>query len=159
MFNETKNKVAALMACALLSMMFVLQGCPIVAVAIYAAYTDDGGITVTTEIPRSAPDIFEAAKKRVAKGETIHGFPFKVTKIDEENYTLALEGEDGTWRGEFFIIPITAHKSQVIAQGSDDHRAKDESEHLILIGVENLCKDLGVNYTVVGRRMSGGSLD
>lgn len=151
MFIKAKNKSAALMGSILLSMMLLLQGCPIVAVAIYAAYTDEG-IAVSVEIPRSAPDVFAAAKKRVAGGVSVTGVTYRIVHIDEENYSISLEGTDGSWRGSLAIIPIGASKSQVLAQGSDDNREKRESEKLILLGVENLCNDLGVDYTVVEHR-------
>lgn len=148
MLISAKNKLAALMGSSLLVMMFFLQGCPIIAVAIYAASTDDG-ITVTVEIPRSAPEVFEAAKKRAARGVSETGVPFNVVQIDEDDYSIIVEGADGSWRGSFAVIPIGASKSQLLAQGTDDVREKDESESLILLGVEALCRDLDVEYNVI----------
>lgn len=159
MLNTARKKGAAFLPALLLAMIMLLQGCPIAVVAIVAAYSDDGSIAVTVEVPRAAQDVFEAAKKRLEAGVTTTGIPYKVTEIDEENLTLALEGTDSSWQGEFIVVPIGLSKSQILAQGTDDNRSKDESEHLILIGVENLCNDLGVEYTVIGRRMSGGSLE
>ena len=151
MFISAPKSIQSLLGCALLSMLIFIQGCPIVVIAMYAAYSDDG-IVVSVEIPRSAPDIFAAAKKRTEKGVSETGIPYKVTHIDEDNYTIIIEGEDGSWRGSFAIIPIGASKSQILAQGSDDNREKNESERLVLMGVENICKDLGVKYTVVENR-------
>lgn len=159
MVNTRRSKTTAFLGTALLVMMIVLQGCPIVAVAIYAAYNNEGDISITAEIPRSAPEIFEAAKKRASRGVAVTGEAFTVTHIDEANFTMRLEAENGTWRGTFIIVPIGARTSQLTATGSDDLRTKDESEHLVLIAIENVCKDLKVKYRVIGRTMAGGPLE
>lgn len=152
MFSAYKDKVSHGFIAIMLGMTLLLQGCPIVAVAIIAAYNDDGGITVTVEVPRSAPDVYKAAQARLQKGVSVTGIPYKVVHSSDENYTIGVEGTDGSWRGEFIVVPITSARSQIIALGSDDNREKHESENLILMGIENLCDDLGVNYTVVDSR-------
>lgn len=148
MFPKVKKNTYAFMVCILLSTILVLQGCPLVVVAIVAAYRDEG-VIVTVEVPKSAPEVFAAGKKRLERGVSETGIPYKVISIDEDNYTVSIEGTDGTWRGEFIVVPISAKVSQLIGQGTDDMRAKDESEDLILLGIKNVCDDLGVEYTVI----------
>ncbi|TIH19905.1 hypothetical protein D0S45_00785 [Marinifilum sp. JC120] len=154
MFSLIKQKWACLLTGYLLCSLFVLQGCPLAIVAIVAAYSNDGAdITVTVEIPRSADRVFEAAVLRTKKGISETGVPYKVTAINEEKYTISIEGTDGSWRGDFIVVPINSNESQIIAHGSDDVRSRAESENLILLGIENLCKDLGVRYDVIKRNM------
>ncbi len=108
---------------------------------------------MTVEVPRKAEVVFEAAKIRAGRGISETGIQYKVTKINEVNYTVSLEGSDGSWRGDFIVVPLSGDRSQIIGQGTDDNRSRKESEHLILLGIENLCKDLGVKYTVIEKQL------
>jgi hypothetical protein len=152
MFEKAKNAVGLTLACALLGLTLVSQGCIPVLVYVIASYSDDGIVTVTAEIPKSASEVYEAAKKRIASGESEQGIPYKVVAIDEENLAFDLEAEDGSWRASFVVVPIRDDLCQIIARGTDDKRNAEESEHVVLNGIENLCRDLGVKYSVVGER-------
>ncbi|WP_432736167.1 hypothetical protein [Maridesulfovibrio sp. FT414] len=153
MATIARRRIMAVMYVLGVCSLFLLQGCPIAVVAIIAAYSSNGDVTVTVEVPRNAEIVFEAAKRRVSKGVSETGIPYKITKINDANYTVSLEGSDGSWRGDFIVVPLSDDRSQIIGQGTDDNRTRKESEHLILLGIENLCKDLGVKYTVIERNL------
>lgn len=155
MLSKVRNKLSAVMVCVVVSSFFLAQGCVLLIVPIIAAYSEDG-ITVTVEVPRSAPDVFAAGLKRVERGVSETGIPYNITNIDEENYSISLEGTDGSWRGDFVIIPISARVSQIIGTGTDDNREKEESENLVLLGIKSLCDDLGVRYNVITRHIDDG---
>jgi hypothetical protein len=155
MFTTARNTIGPMLACALLGLTLASQGCIPVLVYVITAYSDDGIVTVTAEIPKSASEVFGAAKKRIASGESEQGIPYTVIAIDEENYAFDLEAEDGSWRASFVVVPIRDDLSQIVARGTDDRRSAEESEHVVLKGIENLCRDLGVKYTVIGERTDG----
>jgi len=154
MLTKAKNTIVPVMACLLLSFVLLAQGCILLIVPLIAAYSDDG-ITVTVEVRRSAPDVFEAGKKRVEKGVTETGITYKVKEIDEKNYSISIEGTDGSWRANFIVVPISARVSQIIGTGTDDNREKTESEDLVLQGMKGLCDDLGVKYDVITKHING----
>lgn len=150
MLSKVRNKLSTVMVSIVVSSFFLAQGCVFLIVPIIAAYSDDG-ITVTVEVPRSAPDVFAAGLKRVESGISESGIPYNITNIDEENYSISLEGTDGTWQADFVVVPISARVSQIIGTGTDDNREKEESENLVLMGIKSLCDDLGVRYDVITR--------
>lgn len=145
---KKNNTISRLWAPLLLSLTLFLQGCPMLIIPIIAAYSDSG-ITVTVEIPKSAPEVFAAAKKRVDSGVSESGIAFTVIDIDEDNYLIKVEGTETEWEAKFAVIPVSKDASQIIATGTDKDRSHEESENLVLQGVKNLCDDLGVRYKVI----------
>lgn len=148
---KSERRAGVVVGGLLIAMLLVLQGCPALVVAIYAAYNNDGDISVTAEIPRSAPDIFAAAKKRAESGVAFTGETYTVKSLDESNYSLSLEADDGSWGGKFVVVPTGDTTSQITAVGWDKKRPQDESEFLLLKAIENVCNDLNVKYRVIGR--------
>lgn len=145
---QVSNSIPRLWVPILLSLTLFLQGCPMLIIPIVAAYSESG-ITVTVEIPKSAPEVFAAAKKRVDSGMSESGIAFTVVDIDEDNYLIEVEGTETEWEAKFVVIPVSKDVSQIIATGTDDDRSHEESEQLVLQGVKNLCDDLGVRYKVI----------
>ncbi len=148
----TRPTVLRIMAANLVLLFLLMaQGC-VFLVPIVVAYLEDGETTVTVELPKSAPEVFEAARNQLQMETPPSGIPFTIKAMDPAKYRFELVGTDDTWHATFTIIPLSDTSCQILAQGSDLNRESDESERLILLGVKKLCDTLGVKYKVVGKK-------
>lgn len=142
MRHQKNSTISWFWAPILLSLTLFLQGCPMLIIPIIAAYSDSG-ITVTVEIPKSAPEVFTAAKKRVDSGVSESGIAFTVIDIDEDNYLIKVEVTETKWDAKYAVIPVSKDVSQIIATGTDDDRSHVESEQIVLQGVKIYVTALG----------------